>query len=177
MSNLNKVLLMGHLTRPPQTKATPGGMQICEFGLAMNRRFKTQQGEDREEVCYVDIEVFGKLADLCARALRKGSPVYLEGRLRFNQWNDRTTGQSRHKLTVTAENVIFVERPNAATAQSMAYDEQGQAIPSGGGFQPSPAAFSGGAGLSPSASQPAAVFDGPPLESYGDLSDSDSDNG
>lgn len=172
MSNLNKVLLMGNLTRAPQTKATPGGMQICEFGLAMNRRFKTQQGEDREEVCFVDVEVFGKQADFCARSLRKGSPVYLEGRLRFNQWTDRASGQNRNRLTITAEYVIPVERAGAAGgAQGMAYDDQGHAIPAGGTFQPPPA-FAGAGGGMPAAPA-AAVYDGPPLESYGDLAESD----
>lgn len=168
MSNLNKVLLMGNLTRAPQTKATPGGMQICEFGLAMNRRFKTQQGEEREEVCFVDVEVYGKQADFCARTLRKGSPAYLEGRLRFNQWTDRASGQNRNRLTITAEYVIPLERAGVAGAQSMAYDEQGQALPAGA-FQSAPPPFAGG-GL-PAA--PAAVYDGPPLESYGDLADSE----
>lgn len=108
MPNLNKVLLMGNLTRAPETRYTTGGLAICGLGLAMNRRFSTRSGEDREETCFVDIDVFGKPAESCQAHLQKGSPVFIEGRLRLDQWEDRKTGQSRSKLKIVAERVEFL---------------------------------------------------------------------
>jgi single-strand DNA-binding protein len=126
MTGLNRVLLIGNLTRDPVMKATSGGMSICELGLAVNRRYRTATGEDREEACFVDIDVFARQAEQCSRYLRKGSLVYIEGRLRLDQWDDRATGQKRSRLKVTAERVQFLDtRPReegvpaqaAATAQ------------------------------------------------------------
>lgn len=109
MPNLNKVMLMGNLTRDPISRSLASGSTICEFGVAVNRRYRTAQGEDREEVCYADIEVWGKTADNCNRYLHKGSPVYLEGRLRMDQWTDKATNQPRTRLKIVAENITFLE--------------------------------------------------------------------
>ncbi|MGI6356658.1 MAG: single-stranded DNA-binding protein [Lentisphaerae bacterium] len=105
MANLNKVMLMGNLTREPMTKSTTSGVIICEMGLAINRRFRTAQGEEREEVCFVDIEAFGRTAEICAQYLRKGSPVFFEGRLRLDQWVDKASGQNRSRLKVVVESM------------------------------------------------------------------------
>jgi len=112
MSSLNKVFLMGNLTRDPEMRSFAGGGHVCAIGLAVNRRFHTSQGEDREEVCFVDVDVFGRQAENVATYLRKGSPVLIEGRLRLDQWDDRQTGQKRSRLKVTAESVQFIGAPN-----------------------------------------------------------------
>jgi single-strand DNA-binding protein len=132
MANLNKVMLMGHLTRDPINKSTMSGLIICEFGLATNRRFKTAQGEDREEVCYVDLEAFGKTAEICGRYLHKGSPVYIEGRLKFDQWQDKATGQNRNRLRVTVETMQLLERRQdgvGGNPQNTSFDNMGYAMP------------------------------------------------
>lgn len=112
MASLNKVLLMGNLTRDPELKYTQGGTAICKLGLAVNRRYQTSQGEDREETCFVDIDVFGRQAELCDRYLRKGAPAFVEGRLRLDQWEDRNTGQNRSKLKINAQRVQFLGAPS-----------------------------------------------------------------
>jgi len=144
MANLNKVMLMGNLTRDPINKATASGLAICEFGLAINRRYKTVQGEDREEVCYVDLEAFGKTAELCGRYLHKGSPTYIEGRLKLDQWVDKASGQNRNRLRVSVETVQFLERRpdgTGANPQSVSFDSMGQAIPPPPMTMPPPAAY------------------------------------
>ena len=98
MPNVNKVILIGNLTRDPQTKQLPGrstgpsgnsGM-VAEFGLAMNRKFKTAEGEDREEVCFVDCAAFGRQAEVIAKYCKKGKQLYVEGRLRYDSWEDKS---------------------------------------------------------------------------------------
>lgn len=120
MNGLNRVLLIGNLTRDPVTRATSGGMSICELGLAVNRRYRTASGEDRDETCFVDIDVFARQAEQCSRYLRKGALVFVEGRLRLDQWEDRATNQKRSRLKVTAERVQFLDsrsRDDAGAAQ------------------------------------------------------------
>ncbi len=128
MTGLNKVLLIGNLTRDPVNRATPGGISICELGLAVNRRYRTASGEDREEACFVDIDVFGKQAEQCGRYLRKGGLVFVEGRLRLDQWEDRTTKQNRSRLKVTAERVQFLDtrgRDDAGGTHTVAAGPEG----------------------------------------------------
>ncbi len=108
MGHVNKVMLMGNLTREPMTKSTPSGVIICEMGLAINRRFRTALGEEREEVCFVDIEAFGRTAEICGQYLRKGSPVFFEGRLRLDQWVDKASGQNRSRLKVVVESMQLI---------------------------------------------------------------------
>jgi single-strand DNA-binding protein len=112
MNGLNRVLLIGNLTRDPVSRATTGGTSICELGLAVNRRYSTATGEERDEVCFVDIDVFGRQAEQCGRFLRKGALVFVEGRLRLDQWEDKATNQKRSRLKVTAERVQFLDSRN-----------------------------------------------------------------
>ena len=107
MASLNKVFLIGNLTRDPDLRNTPSGAAVCEFGLAVNRRF-TANGQDREETCFVDITVWSKAAENCKRFLEKGSSVMVEGRLQLDQWDDRDGGGKRSKLRVVAEQVQFL---------------------------------------------------------------------
>ena len=106
--SLNKVLLMGNLTADPALRYTPGGAAVCELRMAINRNFMGSNGQPREEVCYVDVTVWGKTAENCPRFLAKGSPVFVDGRLQLDQWEDRETGKKASKLRVVAESVQFL---------------------------------------------------------------------
>ncbi|HSV12794.1 MAG TPA: single-stranded DNA-binding protein [Tepidisphaeraceae bacterium] len=108
MASFNKVLLMGNLTRDPQLKYLPSQMAVVEFGLACNRRFKTAAGEDREEVTFVDVSAFGKTGELINQYFTKGKPIFIEGRLKYDQWEDKNGGGKRSKLAVVAENFQFI---------------------------------------------------------------------
>jgi single-strand DNA-binding protein len=130
MASLNKVLLIGRCTRDPEKRSTPSGMVVVELGLAVNRRYKSNSGEDREEVCFVDVTVWGKTAELCAESLRKGSPVFIEGRLKLDQWEK--DGQKRSKMGVVAENVQFLDRRRDGEPG----DAPGDAPPSRGASRP-----------------------------------------
>ena len=107
MFNLNKVMLGGNLTRDCENHTTPGGLTICEFGLAVNRRMK-----DKDETCFVNVTVFGKQAEACAKYLAKGNNVYIEGRLVYETWEDRGSGAKRSALKVIADAVQFVSCKN-----------------------------------------------------------------
>ena len=109
-ASLNKVFLMGNLTRDPELRQA-GGQQICAFGIATSRSYQTARGESREDVCYVDIEAWGRTGEIVSQYARKGSPLFIEGRLRYDQWDDRETGRKRSRLTVTAENVQLLGGP------------------------------------------------------------------
>ena len=110
MAFLNKVFLIGNLTRDPEIRCTPGGMSICAIGMATNRKYTTSKGEEKDETCFVDINVWGKQAESCSKYLKKGAPVFIEGRLKFEQWNDRETDRKRNRLSVTAERVQFLSQ-------------------------------------------------------------------
>lgn len=108
MSSFNKVILMGKLTRDPETRVTPNGVTICKIGLAVNRTYTTGDGEKKDEVTFVDCDAIGKTGDAIARWMSKGKGILIEGRLRFDQWEDKTTGQLRSKLGVVIEHFNFV---------------------------------------------------------------------
>ena len=117
MANLNKVMLIGNLTRDPVLKTTTSGVSVCDFGIAINRRYKTAQGEERQDICFVDADVFGKTAEACGRYLSKGSPLYVEGHLKYDSWVDKTTNVKRNRLKLSVESVQFLYRsPNGTTA-------------------------------------------------------------
>lgn len=106
MASFNKVILMGNLTRDPDLRYTPGGSPVCSFGLAMNRRYR-QNDELKDEVCFVDITVWGRQAENCNEYLSKGRQVILEGRLQQHSW-ETEDGQKRNKLDVVANSVQFL---------------------------------------------------------------------
>jgi len=111
MASYNKVLLMGNLTRDPELRFTAGGTAVANFGIAVNRKFK--QGEEwKEDVCFVDITVWGKLAENCTEYLSKGRSVFVDGRLNFSSWEAKD-GQKRNKLDVVANSVDFLSRPSS----------------------------------------------------------------
>ena len=107
MSNFNKVYLMGNLTRDPELRYTPKGTATAKLSLAINRKFQVD-GEAREEVTFVDIEAWGKQAEAIAQYCKKGRPLFVEGRLKLDQWDDRTTGQKRSALKVVLEGFQFI---------------------------------------------------------------------
>jgi single-strand DNA-binding protein len=108
MASFNKVILMGNLTRDPQMKYLPSQTAVVEFGVACNRRYKTAQGEDKEEVTFVDCTSFGKQAEVINQYFTKGKPIFIEGRLKYDSWEDKQGGGKRSKITVVIENFQFV---------------------------------------------------------------------
>jgi len=105
MANLNRVLLIGNLTRDPEIRYTPKGTAVADVGLAVNRVLNTEEGERREEVTYVDVVLWARLAEIADQYLKKGRPVFIEGRLQLDSWDDKQTGQKRSRLRVVAENM------------------------------------------------------------------------
>lgn len=108
MANVNKVILIGNVTRDPAIKYLPNSTAVAEFGMAMNRKFTTANGEQKEEVCFVDVSAFGKSAELLQQYVHKGDPLFVEGRLKLDQWEDKQGGGKRSKLTVILENMQFL---------------------------------------------------------------------
>lgn len=108
MASFNKVILVGNLTRDPDLRYTPKGMAIAKIGLAVNRRWTADGGEQREETTFVDVDAFGKQAETISQYMRKGSPMLIEGRLRLDQWEDKQTGQKRSRLGVVLEGFQFL---------------------------------------------------------------------
>jgi single-strand DNA-binding protein len=109
MANFNKVILMGNLTRDPELRYTPKGMAIAKIGLAINRTWKNEAGESKEEVTFVDVDAFGRTAENIGQYFKKGRPIFIEGRLKLDQWDDKQTGQKRSKLGVILENFQFMD--------------------------------------------------------------------
>ena len=115
MASFNRVILVGNLTRDPELRYTPKGMAIAKVGLAVNRNWTSESGEKKEEVTFVDVDIFGRTAENVAQYMRKGRPILIEGRLRLDQWDDKQTGQKRSKLGVVGEVVQFLGSPTGST--------------------------------------------------------------
>lgn len=107
MPSFNQVILMGNVTRDPQIKALPNGSQVADFGIAVNRKYRTAGGEDKEETCFVDCAAFGKQAEVIGQYCTKGKPLFVEGRLKYDTWEDKAGGK-RSKLSVIVENFQFI---------------------------------------------------------------------
>jgi single-strand DNA-binding protein len=137
MASLNKVMLIGNLTRDPEIKYTPKGTAIADIGLAVNRNYTTESGEKREEVTFIDVTLWGRTAEIVGEYCKKGRPLFVEGRLQLDQWDDKQTGQKRSKLKVVGDNI-----------QLLGGREGGGAGGGGGGgeYQEGPPSGSGGGG-------------------------------
>jgi len=122
MANLNKVFLIGNLTRDPELRYIPSGAAVASFGMAANRNYLTQTGEKKQEVCFVRIVVWGRQAETCNQYLTKGSPVFVEGRLQYRAWESE--GQKRSTLEVKADRVQFLGRPRSSEEGSGQQAEQ-----------------------------------------------------
>lgn len=119
MANVNKVILIGNVTRDPEVKFTPKGSAVTDVGLAINRRYTLDNGEKREETTFVEVTLWGRQAEIAGEYLKKGRPVYVEGRLQMDTWDDKQTGQKRSKLRVVGENLqLLGSRPEGANAIS-----------------------------------------------------------
>ena len=108
MPSSNKVLLLGNITRDVQLKQTSGNQSVVEIGVAVNRKYKTKDGQEREEVTFVDCECWGPRAEVIAKYFTKGKPIFIEGRLKLDTWEDKD-GQKRSKMRVMIEDFQFVE--------------------------------------------------------------------
>ena len=112
MASFNKVILLGNLTRDPEIRYTPKGSAVCDLGLAVNRQYTLDNGEKREEVTYVDVVLWARLAEIAGEYLKKGRPVFIEGRLQLDTWDDKQSGQKRSKLRVIGETMqLLGSRP------------------------------------------------------------------
>lgn len=126
MASLNKVMLIGNLTRDPEVRYTPKGSAVADLAIAVNRTYTSDNGEKREEVTYVDIVLWAKLAELAGQYLHKGRPLFVEGRLQMDQWEDKQTGQKRSRLRVVGENIQFLDsRRDGGGAGAGAGGEEG----------------------------------------------------
>ena len=113
MANFNRVILAGNLTRDPELRYTPKGTAIASFGLAINRKWKSETGEAKEEVTFVDVEAWDRQAEVVAQYFKKGRPILVEGRLKFDQWEDKNTHQKQSKLKVVLEGFSFIDTKGA----------------------------------------------------------------
>lgn len=113
----NRVILVGNLTRDPELRYLPSGQAICNSGIATNRRFKKQDGTQGEEVCFIDITLFGRTAEIANQYLKKGSKILVEGRLKFDSWTDQS-GQKRSRHTVQAESLQMLDSKGQSTSSN-----------------------------------------------------------
>ena len=120
MANLNRVLLIGNLTRDPEVRYTPKGTAVTEIGLAVNRVYSGEDGEKKEEVTFVDVTLWARQAEVAGQYLKKGRPVFIEGRLQLDSWDDKQTGQKRSRLRVVAENLQLLGSRQDAEGSSAA---------------------------------------------------------
>lgn len=146
MANFNKVILAGNLTRDPELSYTSSSTAICKFGMAINRHWKGQDGEKREETCFVDLTAFGRQAETLNQYVKKGNPLLIEGRLHYGQWTNQE-GQKRSKLDVIIDTFQFLGGP-----------------PRDGGDNRQPAASA-----APAAAAPADDYQAPPPAADGDI--------
>lgn len=112
MPAFNKVIIAGNLTRDPEIRYTPKGTAVAKIGLAINRQWKTESGEQKEEVTFVDVDAFGRQAEVISQYLKKGRPLLVEGRLKLDQWQDKQTNQNRYRLGVVLESFQFLDSSN-----------------------------------------------------------------
>ena len=136
MANVNKVILIGNVTRDVESKALPSGSSVASLSLAVNRSYKTESGEKREEVTFVDVELWGRVAEIAAQYVKKGSPLYVEGRLKMDSWEDKETGQKRSKMKVVGEAIQLLgskkdadEVPQASRPRPVAESGEADEIP------------------------------------------------
>ncbi len=123
MAAFNKVILIGNLTRDPDLRVTNTGLSICKLGLAVNRNYTTKEGDSKDETTYVDIDAFGKQAEILSKYMQKGKPLMIEGRLKLDQW-ESSDGQKRSKLGVVLENFQFIGGREESSSQSTnAYED------------------------------------------------------
>ena len=130
MASFNKVILLGNLTRDPEVRYTPKGTAVAELGMAVNRVYTAENGEKREETTFVDVTLWGRTAEIAGEYLKKGRPVFIEGRLQLDSWEDKTSGQKRSKLKVVGEGLqLLGARPGGGSGSTGGGDEEGASAP------------------------------------------------
>jgi single-strand DNA-binding protein len=129
MASFNKVILLGNLTRDPEVRYTPKGTAVTDLGLAVNRTYTADNGEKREEVTFVDVTFWGRTAEVAGEYLKKGRPVFVEGRLQLDSWDDKTSGQKRTKLKVIGENMQMLGSPRGGGGGGGGDEEGGSSAP------------------------------------------------
>ena len=127
MANLNKVMLIGNLTRDPELRHTPKGTAVSEISLAIKRIWNNEQGQKQEEVTYVDVTLWGRQAEVAQQYLTKGSPAYIEGRLQLDSWDDKETGKKRSKLKIVGEVLQLLGSKGGGGASSERPQQQSSA--------------------------------------------------
>jgi single-strand DNA-binding protein len=137
MANLNRVLLIGNLTRDPEVRYTPKGTAVTDISIAINRVIGSEEGERREEVTYVDVTLWGRQAEVAQQYLTKGRGVFIEGRLQLDTWDDKQTGQKRSKLKVVGENMQMLSARGANAPAEGEHGEQSIGGAEGGSPPPS----------------------------------------
>jgi single-strand DNA-binding protein len=140
MPNYNKVILMGNLTRDPEVKYTSGGTAIAKLGMAINRTWTNKEGQKQEETTFVDVDAFGRQAEVIGQYLKKGRPVMIEGRLKLDQWDDKQTGQKRSKLGVTLEGFQFLDSRGEGGGGGQGYQSDAPAAGASSASASAPAA-------------------------------------
>jgi single-strand DNA-binding protein len=141
MASFNKVILLGNLTRDPEVRYTPKGTAVTELGMAVNRVYTAENGEKREETTFVDVTLWGRTAEIAGEYLKKGRPVFIEGRLQLDTWDDKQSGQKRSKLKVVGEGLQLIgSRPGGSGGGGGGGDEEGSGAPRASKSTPPPKA-------------------------------------
>ena len=137
MANLNKVMIIGNLTADPEVRTTPRGNSVAELRLAVNRVSSgPNEGERREETTYLDVTCWGRTAEIAGQYLAKGRPVFIEGRLQQDTWEDKQIGQKRSKIRIVAENMqLLGSRDGGGQSQGGGYQQRSNNYNNGGGYQ------------------------------------------
>ena len=151
---LNRVMLAGNLTRDPQVRFFANERAVADFGLAINRKYKTNDGQLKEETTFVDIEAWGRTAELVGQYLTKGRGCYVEGRLRLDSWEDKESGQKRSKLKIVADNVQFLDSRGGQGGQGGDRAGAGPVAGSDDADAPPPARTAGAAAPAPADDEP-----------------------
>ncbi len=185
MPDLNRVMLMGRLTFDPELRRIPSGTAVSELRMAVNRSWQGRDGERREEVLYIDVTVWDRQAETCCQILRRGSLIFVEGSLKMDQWEDKTTGEKRSKVRVQADRVQFLDsRRDSGGGPPREDEEYGSPPPresyggGGGGRRSAPSAPAeprGGGGPGPGRGFPPAGGSGGRAAAEPDLGNDDDD--
>ena len=149
MANFNQVTLIGNLTRDLELRYTPKGTAVAKAGLAINRKWTNDSGERKEEVVFVDVDMFGKTAENTAQYMRKGGNILISGRLKLDKWDDKQTGQKKSRLGVIAESVQFLGGGDGNQTERQPGQERAAQKPLGTGKAPAATAAAPVAGDGP----------------------------
>jgi single-strand DNA-binding protein len=140
MASFNKVILLGNLTRDPEVRYTPKGTAVTELGMAVNRVYTAENGEKREETTFVDVTLWGRTAEVAGEYLKKGRPVFIEGRLQLDTWDDQQSGQKRSKLKVVGEGLQLIGSRPGGSGGGGGGDDEGSSAPRSSKSTPPPKA-------------------------------------